>query len=607
MSDLTWGNQFDGGDDDVDDEQDYSSRWQTVARDGLIMLIDCTTSMFVCDDDDESPFDLCIKCAKNMMQNKIISSDRDLMGIVFFGTENLKNSSDFKHIYILQDLNQPSAERVLQLEEIMSYQPEDFKKEYGHNAGFSLSDALWTCSNLFSNCSHKLGYKRVMLFTNNDNPHSENNSLRNQAIRKAKDLYETGIQLDLMHMQKPGQTFDVTAFYKDCLFSNDDEITALPDPAEQFEELLTRVRSKDHKKRTSGKVNFSFGNGVDMAVGIYNLVRQCSRPYGVKLYKRTNEEIRTNSKTFLKETCEILMPQDLKKAATYGGKKICFEKNEINEIKTFGKTGITLLGFKPHSYLKRHHHVKPAQFIYPEETVIKGSTTMFSALLQKTLEKNVIAICLYTPRKNTPPKFVALLPQAEELDDQRVQITPPGFHVIFLPFADDLRTLKFEEMPRANTEQIEKAKDVIKKLSFKFSSDEFENPALQKYYANLEALALERDEPEPTDDLTIPNHEQMMKRAGKVIKEFEDLVFPDGYKDGKSAAKRKAPATGNAAKRTKNDGDEVDIDIEKEAKAGQLNKLTVPVLKACIGQMKIKMKGTKKADLIDSINKHFGL
>ena len=39
--------------------------------------------------------------------------------------------------------------------------------------------------------------------------------------------------------------------------------------------------------------------------------------------------------------------------------------------------------------------------------------------------------------------------KAEELDDRKVQIVPPGFHVVFLPFADDFRKLKLaEELPR---------------------------------------------------------------------------------------------------------------------------------------------------------------
>jgi len=42
---------------------------------------------------------------------------------------------------------------------------------------------------------------------------------------------------------------------------------------------------------------------------------------------------------------------------------------------------------------------------------IKGSTVLFTALLKKCIEKGVVAICRYTARNNTPPRFVALFPQ----------------------------------------------------------------------------------------------------------------------------------------------------------------------------------------------------
>ncbi len=38
-----------------------------------------------------------------------------------------------------------------------------------------------------------------------------------------------------------------------------------------------------------------------------------------------------------------------------------------------------------------------------------------------------------------------ILLQAEELDEQNVQQTPPGFHVITLPFADDIRKTPFDK------------------------------------------------------------------------------------------------------------------------------------------------------------------
>ena len=42
---------------------------------------------------------------------------------------------------------------------------------------------------------------------------------------------------------------------------------------------------------------------------------------------------------------------------------------------------------------------------------VEGSTTLFTALLKKCLDRDVIAIGNYIPRRNTPPVIVALLPQ----------------------------------------------------------------------------------------------------------------------------------------------------------------------------------------------------
>jgi ATP-dependent DNA helicase 2 subunit 1 len=37
------------------------------------------------------------------------------------------------------------------------------------------------------------------------------------------------------------------------------------------------------------------------------------------------------------------MPQDLKKAQTYGGKRICFENDEVTEIKRFEDPGTMIV------------------------------------------------------------------------------------------------------------------------------------------------------------------------------------------------------------------------------------------------------------------------
>ena len=77
--------------------------------------------------------------------------------------------------------------------------------------------------------------------------------------------------------------------------------------------------------------------------------------------------------------------------------------------------------------------------------VVKGSSNLFKALLDRCRAREVVAICRYIARQNAQPLFVALVPQAEKLDENNLQVEAPGFHVVFLPFAEDFRTLHFEE------------------------------------------------------------------------------------------------------------------------------------------------------------------
>lgn len=595
-----------GEEDEVDTfDPDQQTRWDN--KDSLIVVIDCSREMFE-KTRGEIPFQLCIKCTVSVLKNKIISSDKDLIGLVFFGTDKSKNPSDFKQVYVYQELDFPDANRILDLEKFLEDDScDNFATRFGHNTGYSLNDVLWTCSNMFSKSSQKVGHKRIMLFTNNDNPHADNPSLQRQAKTKSRDLSEIGIEIDLMHMQPPNHAFDASLFYQDVIQLDEDECGILPDPAEMFEELLCRVQRKEYKKRPLATLPLTLADGIELGVSVYNLCRSATKSSYVNLDSHTNEEVKIHTKYICKDTGRELMPTDIKLYQMFGGEKVIFEKEEVTSMKTFGDPGLLLMGFKPRSSVKTYHHIRPAQFLYPSEKSVSGSTTLFSALLGRCIARDVVPICRFIPRRNCPPRFVALLPQEEEIDEHNNQVKPPGFHVIFLPFTDDLRRLKYEQTPKATTEQINKAKQVIKNLTSGFDSSNFENPSLQKHFKNLEALALDRDEPEELIDHTEPKTEAIDRKAGEAIKQFKDVVFPDDYDPlGKPAAtKRKAgTADGSAAKRGKA-GSDVEIDMREEAQKGRLSKLTVPVLKDFVKQAGIKC-GTKKADLVEAIKSHFG-
>lgn len=591
------------GDDDLNEDEEELEEWRApTTKDGLLFLVDCSKSMFEQVDESMCHFQLAVKCIKTTMQNKIISSERDCVGVVFYGTAQSDGPND--HINIYHDLGQPCASRILALEDMEETGWKNFNTLYGHDPNYSLSDALWTCADMFSKSSQSLNNKRVMLFTNNDNPHAGNPNLQLQAKTKASDLKNNGIDLELIHLVHPGQTFDVTKFYKELLFFEEDELTELPDAAERIEELLTRIRMKDHKKRALRRIPLTIGEGVSLSVGVYTVVRTCPRPSMVKLSKKDNSELESHSKTYLQDTVEILMPQDLKKAQTYGGRRICFENDEVAEIRRFDESGLQLMGFKPRSCIKPYFHVKPAQFIYPDEGSVTGSTTLFTALLRKCMDRDVVAICKYVPGKSNPPKFVALVPQEEELDEHKVQTMPPGFHIIFLPFADDFRKVKLEETPKATEEQIDAAKEVIKKLKFPFSSEAFENPVLQNHWRNIEALALDREEPDELIDYTMPADDKITKKAGSAIRDFMEMVFPADYVPGQ---KRRGPGLDAATKRARAADAVNDLDLETEARAGRLGKMTVANLKEAARKANIPCLATRKADIIDAISDFYNI
>ncbi|XP_007425756.2 X-ray repair cross-complementing protein 6, partial [Python bivittatus] len=396
-------------------------------RDTLLFLVDGSTAMFDSfDDSNLTPFDMTIQCIQNVYKNKIISHERDLVGVVFYGTEQHKNSVDFKHIYILQDLDNPGAKRVL---ELASYEGEQgralFQKSLGHSDNYSLGEALWVCSNLFSDVRLKMSHKRIMLFTNEDDPHGQDSTKAKFARTKAADLRETGIYLDLMNLKKPGG-FDISLFYRDIINTADDEDLGIQfDESCKLEDLMKKVRAKETRKRALSRLNLYLGKDVTLIVGIFNLVQKAVKQPPVKLYRETNEPLKTKTRTFNRETGSLLLPSDTKRAQTYGNRQIVLEKEETEEIKRFDSPGLYLIGFKPLAMLKQYHYIKPAQFIYPDEFLMNGSTTLFNALLTKCMEKGVMAICRYIPRQNSPPRFIALVPQKEELDEQNVQIVPP--------------------------------------------------------------------------------------------------------------------------------------------------------------------------------------
>ena len=529
----------------------------------------------------DTPFALALRCASSMLQDKIISSDSDLLGIMLYATDKKRNVSGFDNIYVLQELDVPSAERILELEDIIAGRT-SIVQLCGHlkpNVAPNIGNVLWVASMIFGNSAVKVGSKRVFLFTNEDDPLRNDAVARDLAKTRAKDLADLGIEVELFSISKPGSGFNFETFFIDIRRVDDDDASSrFPTAAEHFEQLMERVRRKEYKKRTMLRLSMHLTGTMEIGVRLYNMISEAKRGGYVWLDSRQNEEVRPSTR-YVTDVGEVVSVKDMKSYYVFGGEKVVFDREELEQARDYGAPGLFLMGFKPRSALKRKHALKHALFVYPNDGDVSGSSVVFHALLARLGAQDKVAIMRFVPRSNSAPRFVALIPQQERFDADGVQVAPPGFHLVFLPFSDDLRKLaKPEEVVRAPTELVDRARRVVEKLELKdFSPSDYENPVLKRHYANLQALALNQDVPEDFADHTLPKVDAMLKRVGGELADIKKAVFPDGYvqlsataKGGAARRPAKRAAGDEAAapaKKVKEENEEISLESLKKMNA----------------------------------------
>jgi ATP-dependent DNA helicase 2 subunit 1 len=165
--------------------------------------------------------------------------------------------------------------------------------------------------------------------------------------------------------------------------------------------------------------------------------------------ERTPAEVATNDRSRNHPDQEV-------KPKVVAKTRLRFTDSEVAEMRSMGiNPQIKILGFQSSDLLQIDENIKHSYFIYPDENTYTGSTRTFAALLQSCtkLKKHALAICRF--KRNNTPEFAVLIPQPEEMsEDGKSQEVPPGFHVIILPYKDDLRA-----QPRSitGTEEIGKS------------------------------------------------------------------------------------------------------------------------------------------------------
>ncbi|GAA5939116.1 hypothetical protein JCM1841_003359 [Sporobolomyces salmonicolor] len=516
--------------------------------------------------DPKSKMELVLRTAYAMMKRKVISSPKDLVGILIWNTETAQGPADatFQHSHVLLDLKQVDAEGIRKLKDLLQEAENDenflrdlFKPNRGQNI---VPETFGNCNSIFRANSPNSS-NRVFWVTDNDDPCGGSLQLRKIALNKRKDLYDMDFGIETFFIPKTADSgFDLDLFYGGIVTMDEDEDAGIEWPQvhddlhKTLGNMIESMRLKDTAKRVAFRIPFVLARELSIGISGYNMVGEETRklPIKVDLNNAAGDEV--ISKTFYQdgETGIELNPKtEIKKYFQVGksdpakgvqAAKIFFTEEDVRKVKTIGRPpSLKLLGFMPREgNLKFWETVKHSYFIYPDEERYEGSIRTFASLLKSMLKKDVIGYASLIARTISRPQVVILLPQAEELNKNGVQVRPPGIHICQLPFADDIRGLGFTRTttvlnapdPDADDDEepaqpaVDLAMKIIAKLTKKYKPDVYPNPALNYFYETLAALALEEDPPEP-EDKTVPLYDTIDQRVGSMIAQLKSLIPED--------------------------------------------------------------------------------
>ncbi|OKL57425.1 ATP-dependent DNA helicase II subunit 1 [Talaromyces atroroseus] len=629
------------------DETSYKS-----VKDAVLFAIDISDSMLVARPSEsgkgepQSPAKAAIKCAYHLMQQRIISNPKDMMGVLFFGTEaskfydedeNSRGGLSYPHCYLFTDLDVPDANDVKSLRALAEDDDAADQVLVPSKERVSMSNVLFCANQIFTSKASNFLSRRLFIVTDRDNPHADDRTMRSAATVRAKDLYDLGVVIELFPISKPDHEFDRSKFYDDIIYKTapgDPDASAFTAAGTQvpnaggdgislLDSLLSSINSRLVPRRALFKVPLEFSPDFKISVTGYLIFKrqEPSRSCYVWLGGEKPELAKGTTTQIADDTARTIEKSEIRKAYKFGGEQVSFTPEEQAKLRNFGDPVIRIIGFKPISSLPIWASTKHPTFIYPSDEDYVGSTRVFSALHQKLVHDQKIGIVWFIPRRNATPVLAAMLPSEEKLDDNGFQFIPSGMWILPLPFADDIRQNPETTLMVAPEPLIDHMRTVIQQLQLpkaQYDPRKYPNPSLQWHYRILQALALDEELPEQCEDKTIPRYRQIDKRAGDYVLQWGDVLEEEyqkmfsGQPKTSTLAKRgkasiESAQEGKPAKKVKTESgnaQNASDEVSSHYHSGTLSKLTIPALKEFLNSKQLSVAG-KKADLIERVEEFY--
>ncbi|KAI1279162.1 hypothetical protein F5Y07DRAFT_387690 [Xylaria sp. FL0933] len=635
-----WNSERRDEEDEEDEEDEFTESHYKAQKDALIFAIQVSDSMLQTppkSEDKKANTDsaslTALKCAYQVMQQRIISNPKDMIGIILFGTEKTK-VADIKlpdsHCYLLTDLEVPAAEDVKALRGLV---------EEGEDADEILAPSkkpadmvmlLRLVLHLFQTRAPNFGSRRLFIITDNDDPCAgmKKNPSWDPAVG-AKDIHDHGCTIELFPITHGDSKFDTSKFYDDIIYRDPilDEVNpgkVAPaksgDGLNLLHSLVSNINSRQTPKRAyfSG-MPFEIGPGLTISVKGYNIVQKQAPARSCYIWLEGEKPQVAIGETarLAEDSARTVESYEVKKAYKFGSEYVYFSDEEQKSIKQFGGPCIRIIGFKDRSLLKFWASIKKSIYIFPSEEGYVGSTRVFTALWRKLLNSRKVGVAWHIARKNGNPQLVAVIPSRAPSDDQSgTHYMPAGLWLYPIPFIDDVRDGpepgRVIRTTNALTDRMNKVVQQLQLPGGAYNPAKYPNPALQWHYKILQALALEDVVPEQPEDATVPKYRAIHKRCGGYIQEWSQVANDvlgqvqeqkkikrelegDNEEDEPRPAKKLRTTTTKATRDASTGEDGLsNIELRQRYDAGTLSKLTVAELRSAMSGRGLDTKGLKK-------------
>lgn len=568
--------------------------------------------------DGKSALRLALEAVYDSVRARIIASSVDYTGVILYGTEETSDQ-DYPNCLVLMPLGQPKVENIKKLKALIEDDEEFGRICKPSKSRPALGDVLYLSLRQFQ--IEPRPSKRLVLITDNDNPH-EDPQLRKSAKTRAKDLTLQNVQIVPTFVSYPDAPFDTSKFYDEVDFWTDKGDTPL-DPERDFEDIQVvplsklgfkrQIVSKHVMRRTAFHNAIELPGNIEIGVKGYNLLMSEKEKRYEYVYTGGEKPVLVEKRwtTMVAKSSREVKSDELQRAFSFGGETVGFTEDQLKEIRASMDTPrIRVIGFKPSEWLKDSYNIKQSTMIYPTDEKLTGSIRAFSALYQTLNKKSVVALAWAQLRRGSNPMLCALVPSEEVIsNDDGLQKDPPGLHVVTIPFADDIRQTPQATYAQAPEELVALMRNVSSELVMKgYNYERFTNPKLQWYYRVLQAQALGEELPQSGPDATMPKYKSINTKAGEKIAKFNEslldttraMLESGELVDGPGTqSKRSAPKSEDQPPKKK-----AGVDVLSELNSSNVAQFTLPKLKEWANKHDLAVEGTKKADYCRAIEEY---